>query len=98
MNSDITKLAKWAENNGYRVEDDASGYTQFYDPNGDWVGRYPATPGNSYRRMLDLTTALKASGLQIPPPSKSEQRAQRRKDRMQQEAEQQEEEPEEEEA
>lgn len=80
MNSDITKLAKWAEKNGYRVEDDTKGYTHFFDPEGNWVSRYPATPSNARRRMADLMVALKKSGLQIPPPSRAEQRAQRRRE------------------
>jgi hypothetical protein len=81
MNSDIRELADWAEANGWTVKDDAKGYTRFYDQNGVYVGRYPATPGNPYRRLKDLTTALKAAGLAIPPPSKKELRSQRRKEK-----------------
>jgi hypothetical protein len=80
MNSDIKDLAKWAESQGWTVEDTKSNYTMFYDTNGDYVGRYPATPSNPRRRMADLVTALKRAGLQVPPPSKKEQRAQRRKE------------------
>ncbi len=79
MNSDIKKIAKWAQDNGYRVEDDASGYTRFHGPDGKYVTRYPATPSNPRRRMADLLVDLKASGLQIPPPSKKEQRSARNK-------------------
>jgi hypothetical protein len=79
MHSDIAHIARWARRNGYRVEDDASGYTRFYDPTGNYIVRYPATPSNPRRRMADLVTSLKASGLQIPPPSKKELRAQRSK-------------------
>lgn len=79
MNSDIKDIADWAKSQGWRVEDDANGYTHFYNPAGDHIGRYPNTPGNSYRRMLDLKVNLKKAGLQIPPPSKKEQRAARNK-------------------
>lgn len=63
MNSDITKLAKWAQSQGWTVTDDASGYTRFLDPGGTYIARYPATPSNSRRRMADLTVALKRAGL-----------------------------------
>jgi hypothetical protein len=79
MNREIKDIAKWARSQGWTVVDDASGHTHFYDPNGDYVTDYPGTPGNAYRRMKDLQTGLKAAGLPIPPPSKSEQRAQRNK-------------------
>jgi hypothetical protein len=77
MNRDIRKIARWAEQNGYRVEDTARGYTRFFDPLNRYVVTYPATPSNPRRRMADLMTALKKSGLEMPPPSKSEQRARR---------------------
>ncbi len=80
MNSAIRDIAAWARANGWRVEDDASGYTRFFDSSGQYIARYPATPSNPYRRMLDLRTALKAAGLAIPPPSKKQQRSQRRKE------------------
>lgn len=80
MNSDIREIAKWAKANGWTVSDDANGYTRFYTPEGAFVVRYPATPSNPRRRMADLFVALKKAGLQIPPPSKSEQRSQRRKE------------------
>lgn len=79
MNPDIKEWAAWATSQGWEVRDDTKGYTRFYDPNGNYVGRYPATPSNPYRRMQDLKTALKAAGLPIPPPSKKEQRSARRK-------------------
>lgn len=79
MNSDITDIAKWAESQGWTVEDDSKGYTRFYAPNGDYVVQYPATPSNPRRRMLDLQVKLRKAGLQVPPPSKKEQRAQRKK-------------------
>lgn len=60
------------------MRDDASGYTRFYDAEGAYIARYPATPGNPRRRMADLQVALRRAGLQVPPPSKKEQRAQRR--------------------
>lgn len=80
MNSDARDLASWARSQGWRVEDDASGYTRFYRPDGQYIARYPATPGNPRRRMLDLQVALRREGLQVPPPSKKEQRAQRRRE------------------
>lgn len=80
MNSDIKKIAKWAQSQGWTVTDDTKGYTHFYDTNGDHRAYYPATPSNPYRRMKDLQTDLKAAGLQIPPPSKKEQRAKRSKE------------------
>lgn len=79
MNSDIKDWAAWAISQGWKVEVDQSGYTRFFNPNGDYVGRYPNTPGNPYRRMQDLKVALKRNGLQIPPPSTMEQRALERK-------------------
>lgn len=81
MNSDITDIAKWAESQGWKVEDDQKGYTRFYDRNGDYVVNYPATPSNPRRRMLDLQVALRKAGLQVPPPSKKEQRAKRKKEK-----------------
>jgi hypothetical protein len=85
VNSEIKKIAKWARSQGWTVKDDTSGHTHFYAPNGDYVTDYPGTPSNPYRRMKDLTTDLKAAGLPIPPPSKSEQRAQRNKAKQAQE-------------
>ncbi|WP_100466186.1 hypothetical protein [Mycobacteroides abscessus] len=79
MNSDIKDIADWAASQGWTVDDTTSGYTQFYDPQGNYVGRYPATPSRPYRRMLDLTVALKKAGLELPPPSKKEQASRRRK-------------------
>lgn len=79
MNTEIAKLAKWAASQGWDVRDDAKGYTRFYNPEGDYIAQYPATPSNPRRRMADLMVALKRAGLQVPPPSKKEQRAMRRK-------------------
>lgn len=79
MNSAIKDFASWAISQGWTVEDDASGYTRFFDPKGDYIVRYPATPGNEFRRLKDLKVALKRAGLQVPPPSKKELRAQRTK-------------------
>lgn len=79
VNSDIADIAKWAQSQGWTVKDDASNYTRFYDPHGNYVVRYPATPSNARRRMADLQVALRKAGLQVPPPSKKEQRAQRKK-------------------
>lgn len=79
MNSEIKDWAEWAESQGWVVEDDSKGYTRFYDPDGNYVARYPATPSNPWRRKADLRVALKRAGLPIPPPSKKERRSQRRK-------------------
>jgi hypothetical protein len=79
VNSAIVKIAKWARSQQWTVEDDASGYTRFYNPQGEYIARYPATPSNEYRRTQDLVVALKKAGLPWPPPSKKEQRAQRTK-------------------
>ncbi len=66
MNSDIRDIAKWAELNGWDVKDDSKGYSRFYDPEGNFVTYYPATPSNPYRRLKDLKTDLKRAGLQNP--------------------------------
>lgn len=79
MNSDVKDWAAWAMSQGWTIEETTQGYTHFYDPEGGWVARYPATPSNPYRRMQDLKVALKRAGLQIPPPSKKERRAQRKR-------------------
>lgn len=79
MNSEIKDWVEWAQSQGWTVEDDTKGYTRFYNPEGDYIGNYPATPGNAHRRLLDLRVNLKKAGLQIPPPSKKEQRSQARK-------------------
>jgi hypothetical protein len=78
MNNDIDDIAKWATSQGWRVADDSKGYTRFYDPQGNYVTRYPATPSNARRRMQDLHGNLKKAGLPWPAPSKKEQRAQRK--------------------
>ena len=79
VNSDIKGLVKWARSQGWTVSDDSKGYTRFYDPQGEYVGCYPATPSNPRRRMADIEVALRKAGLQVPPPSKKEQAAARRK-------------------
>ncbi|WP_067971831.1 hypothetical protein [Mycolicibacter icosiumassiliensis] len=79
MNSDIKDIARWAESQGWRVEDDQKGYTRFYAPDGTYIVNYPATPSRPYRRMHELCVKLKKAGLPVPPPSKKEQRAQRKK-------------------
>ena len=80
MDKDLTALVSWARSQGWQVRYDHKGYTRFYDPEGTYIANYPATPSNPRRRMADLKVALKRAGLQVPPPSKSEQRAQRRRD------------------
>lgn len=80
MAEDIDQLIAWARSQGWRIEVDANGYRRFYAPNGTYVVRYPATPSNPRRRLLDVITATRRFGLPWPAPSKKEQRAQRRKD------------------
>ncbi|MGH8922608.1 MAG: hypothetical protein ACRD0H_30440 [Actinomycetes bacterium] len=79
MADDIDKLIAWACSQGWTVRTDANGYRRFYAPGGDYVARYPATPSNPQRRLLDVVTAVRAYGLTWPSPSKKEQRAERRK-------------------
>lgn len=50
MNTDIKELAEWARSQGWRVEDTTRGYTRFYDPDGEYIACYPATPSNPRRR------------------------------------------------
>jgi hypothetical protein len=77
MNREIRKIAKWAQSQGWTVEDDTSGHTRFYNPGGKYVTDYPATPSRPQRRMADLQVTLRKEGLQVPPPSKKERRAKR---------------------
>lgn len=79
MHNDIKKIVKWAQSQGWTIEDDSKGYTHFYDPNGDHVTYYPATPSNPYRRMRALEVELRKRGLPWPAPGKKEQRSQRGK-------------------
>lgn len=81
MNREIADIASWATSQGWTVNDDSKGYTRFYDPQGDYVAYYPATPSNARRRMADLHVALRRAGLQVPPPSKKEQKSKRRKEK-----------------
>jgi len=78
MNNDIKDLADWAKSQGWTVTDTTKGYTRFFNPDGDYIATYPATPSNPRRRMADLTVALKRAGLQVPPPSKKELRSRRK--------------------
>ncbi|HEX7660898.1 MAG TPA: hypothetical protein VF444_15605 [Pseudonocardiaceae bacterium] len=71
---DIEKLIAWAVANGWTIRVDNKGYRRFYEPNGEFVVKYPNTPSRSRRRYLDVKTALKRNGLEIPPPSKAELR------------------------
>lgn len=80
MNREIADIAVWARSQGWSVRDTKDGYTRFFDPDDLYIVRYPATPSNPYRRMKDLTVALKKAGLPIPPPSKKELRSIRRKE------------------
>ena len=80
MGSDnISDIIDWAVSQGWTVEVDKNGYRRFFDPDGNYVVRYPATPSNPRRRRLDVLTAVKKAGLPWPTPSKKERRAQRRK-------------------
>ena len=83
MNSDITDIAKWAQSQGWTVEEDSKGYTRFYNPQGEYVTDYPATPSRPYRRMQSLKVNLRKAGLAWPPPSKKAQKSQRRKGKQQ---------------
>lgn len=58
MNSDIRDIANWARSQGWDINDTADGYTRFFDPEGAYICRYPATPSNAFRRMKDLKVAL----------------------------------------
>ena len=80
MNPEIRKLAAWATSNGWLVEDAAKGYTHFFDPDGTHVGYYPATPGNAYRRRMQLEVHLARAGLELPIPGKKVLRARRAKE------------------
>lgn len=80
VNSEIKGIAKWARSQRWTVEDDASGHTRFYNPDGEYVTDYPATPSRPQRRMAELRVELRKAGLQIPPPSKKEQRSQHRRE------------------
>ncbi|HEY3749859.1 MAG TPA: hypothetical protein VGL80_11695 [Pseudonocardiaceae bacterium] len=79
MAEDIDKLIRWAESQGWRVEIDNNGYRRFFAPDGEYVVRYPATPSNPRRRLLDVVTATRRYGLPWPAPSRAEQRADRRR-------------------
>ena len=63
MNSDITDIAKWAQSQGWTVEEDSKGYTRFYNPQGEYVTNYPATPSRPCRRMQSLKVNLRKAGL-----------------------------------
>ena len=81
MNSDINPVVTWATSQGWRVDEDSKGYARFYNPDGEYVTSYPATPSRAYRRRRDLLVKLKKAGLPWPPPSKKERRSQRKKGR-----------------
>ncbi|OBG19440.1 hypothetical protein A5765_02375 [Mycolicibacterium celeriflavum] len=74
----ISDIVEWAESQGWTVQVDKNGYRRFFDLDGNYIVRYPATPSNPHRRRLDVLTAVKKAGLPWPAPSKKEQRAQRR--------------------
>jgi hypothetical protein len=66
MDKDLTGITDWAMSQGWTVETDANSYLRFYDPRGNYIVRYPATPGNAYRRMLDLQVKLRSAGSRSP--------------------------------
>lgn len=81
MGSDnISDIVEWARSQGWTVQLDTKGYLRFFDPDSNYIVRYPATPSNPRRRRLDVLTAVKKAGLPWPAPSKKEQRAQRNKE------------------
>ena len=80
MAHEIDKIIKWACSQGWTVRTDGNGYRRFYTPGGDYVVRYPATPGREGRRLAEVITAIRHHGLVWPAPSKGEQRAQRRQE------------------
>jgi hypothetical protein len=80
VDKDLTDIIRWATSQKWEVRTDTKGYSRFYDPKGNYITCYPATPSNARRRLKDLQVALKRAGLQVRPPSRSEQRAMRRKD------------------
>ena len=80
MDKDLRGLVDWAGSQGWTIQVLPNGYTRFYDPDGNYVVHFPATPSNPRRRLTDVRVALKRAGLQVPPPSKKEQRTQRRKE------------------
>lgn len=85
MDKDLKPLVKWAESQGWSITTDADGYTRFYAPDGSYVVRYPASPSNPRRRLMDVKVALRANGLEIPPPSKAVQRARAKKEEAEKE-------------
>jgi hypothetical protein len=56
------------------VERDKQGYWRFYRPDGEFIVRYTATPGNKRRRFRDVVVAARRDGIVWPKPSKKEQR------------------------
>lgn len=48
MNSAITKVVKWAQSQQWAVEDDANGYTRFYNRQG---GLYRSVSGDAQQRV-----------------------------------------------
>ncbi len=75
MAEDIDDFIRWVRSQGWRVERDQQGYRRFYTPDGTYVVRYPATPGNKRQRFLDVVTAARRYGIRWPKPSKKEQRS-----------------------
>jgi hypothetical protein len=63
VDKDLTDIVKWAKSQRWRVTTDSKGYSRFYDPVGNYITYYPATPRNARRRMADLCAALKRAGL-----------------------------------
>mgnify|MGYP000393811219 CR=1 FL=1 len=69
MNNDVKDIAEWARSQGWTVLDDTKGYSRFYDPQGNYVTYYPASPSRPNRRMADLKVDLKKAGKPDPEPN-----------------------------
>jgi hypothetical protein len=77
---DIDDLLAYAQSQGFIVEVDENGYRRIFTSAGDYITRYPATPGRKERRFREVVLALRKHGLVWPRPSRKELRSQRRKE------------------
>jgi len=77
MNREIKKIARWAQSQGWTVEDDASGHTRFYNPGGSTSPTTRRRRAVRTRRMADLQVKLRKEGLQVPPGRAKRKRAKR---------------------
>ncbi len=53
MNSDIADIAKWATSQNWTVEDDAKGYTRFYNSGGQAL-KLDGKPGSESETHLPI--------------------------------------------